>query len=163
MNQPGLALYSTSLDTARHPCTVREHSNKCPGNPVPLRRRFRPAGLLDQVRERLRYGHYSLSAERSYVYWVRWLSALLGRPWLALIFLYKQLLEVDLPWQQEIGQPRAAAPADSDEPGRGATVTRGRDWRAAVGASTSVRPGMHRWRATTPCMDWRDAPSGIRA
>lgn len=28
--------------------------------------------LLDQVRERLRYGRYSLSTERPHVYWVRW-------------------------------------------------------------------------------------------
>jgi cbb3-type cytochrome oxidase cytochrome c subunit len=27
---------------------------------------------FDWRRERLRYGHYSLSTERSYVYWVRW-------------------------------------------------------------------------------------------
>jgi integron integrase len=28
--------------------------------------------LLDQVRERLRYMHYSLSTEKTYLYWVRW-------------------------------------------------------------------------------------------
>ena len=28
--------------------------------------------LLDQLRERLRYMHYSLQTERAYVYWVRW-------------------------------------------------------------------------------------------
>lgn len=28
--------------------------------------------LLDQVRERIRYLHYSLSTEQTYVYWVRW-------------------------------------------------------------------------------------------
>lgn len=28
--------------------------------------------LLDQVRERLRYLHYSLNTEQTYVYWVRW-------------------------------------------------------------------------------------------
>jgi|SRR5688572_11220712 len=36
--------------------------------PPPLR----ATRFLDQVRERLRYGHYSLSTERSYVYCVRW-------------------------------------------------------------------------------------------
>jgi integrase len=36
--------------------------------PPPLR----ATRLLAQVRERLRYGHYSLSTERSHVYWVRW-------------------------------------------------------------------------------------------
>lgn len=38
--------------------------------------RYKPAfasvRLLDQVRERLRYLHYSLKTERAYVYWVRW-------------------------------------------------------------------------------------------
>lgn len=28
--------------------------------------------LLDQMRERLRYMHYSLSTEKTYLYWVRW-------------------------------------------------------------------------------------------
>jgi hypothetical protein len=37
------------------------------GAPPPLR----STRLLDQLRERLRYAHYSLSTERSYVYWVR--------------------------------------------------------------------------------------------
>ena len=29
------------------------------------------ARLLDQVRERLRYMHYSLQTEKTYVYWIR--------------------------------------------------------------------------------------------
>jgi hypothetical protein len=40
-----------------------------PGNP-PLQS-FR---LLDQVRERIRYLHYSYSTEKTYVYWTRFLS-----------------------------------------------------------------------------------------
>lgn len=28
--------------------------------------------LLDQMRERIRYLHYSLSTEQTYVYWARW-------------------------------------------------------------------------------------------
>jgi len=28
--------------------------------------------LLDQMRERLRYMHYSLNTEKTHVYWVRW-------------------------------------------------------------------------------------------
>ncbi|OYU41521.1 MAG: hypothetical protein CFE44_29305, partial [Burkholderiales bacterium PBB4] len=28
--------------------------------------------LLDQMRERLRYMHYSLNNEKTYLYWVRW-------------------------------------------------------------------------------------------
>jgi integrase len=93
--------------------------------------------LLDQLRERLRYAHYSLSTERSYVYWVRAFIRFhglrhpreMGGPevesflsWLAnqhgasvsthkqalsaLLFLYKHILAVDLPWMQEIGRPR---------------------------------------------------------
>ncbi|HQR52637.1 MAG TPA: integron integrase [Burkholderiales bacterium] len=106
--------------------------------PSPHLPALRSTRLLDQMRERLRYGHYSLSTERSYVYWVRWFIRFhglrhprdMGAPevegflsWLAnrrgvsasthrqalaaLIFLYKQVLEVDLPWLEEIGRPRA--------------------------------------------------------
>jgi integron integrase len=39
-----------------------------PRSSPPLRSRR----LLDQVRERARYLHYSLSTEKAYVYWVRW-------------------------------------------------------------------------------------------
>ena len=98
---------------------------------------LRATRLLDQVRERLRYAHYSLSTERSYVYWVRWFVRFHGLrhprqmgaaevegflTWLAnrhgasvsthrqalsaLVFLYKQVLGIDLPWLQEIGRPR---------------------------------------------------------
>jgi hypothetical protein len=31
----------------------------------------RPPRLLDQLRERIRYKHYSLRTEQAYVYWVR--------------------------------------------------------------------------------------------
>ena len=105
-----------------------------PAHPLPPLRATR---LLEQVRERLRYCHYSLSTERSYVYWVRWFVRFhqlrhpreMGGPqvqaflsWLAnrhgasvsthkqalaaLVFLYKHVLDVDLPWMQEIGRPR---------------------------------------------------------
>ena len=105
-----------------------------PGTALPPLRATR---LLDQVRERLRYAHYSLSTERSYVYWVRWFVRFHGLrhprqmgaaevegflTWLAnrhgasvsthrqalsaLVFLYKQVLGIDLPWLQEIGRPR---------------------------------------------------------
>lgn len=103
------------------------------GAPPPLR----STRLLDQLRERLRYAHYSLSTERSYVYWVRGFIRFhglrhpreMGAPevesflsWLAnrhgasvsthkqalaaLLFLYKRVLDLDLPWMQEIGRPR---------------------------------------------------------
>ena len=105
-----------------------------PGTALPPLRATR---VLDQVRERLRYAHFSLSTERSYVYWVRWFVRFHGLrhprqmgaaevegflTWLAnrhgasvsthrqalsaLVFLYKQVLGIDLPWLQEIGRPR---------------------------------------------------------
>ncbi len=42
--------------------------NSPPGAPPPP---LRSARLLDQVRERIRYGHCSLKTEKSYVYRVR--------------------------------------------------------------------------------------------
>jgi integron integrase len=93
--------------------------------------------LLDQVRERIRYKHFSISTEKIYVYWIRWyvrwhglkhpsgmggpevaaflshlanerrLSASSHRQALsALLFLYREILEIDLPWMVEIGRPR---------------------------------------------------------
>jgi integron integrase len=98
---------------------------------------LRATRLLDQLRERLRYRHCSLSTERSYVYWVRlfvrhsgmrhpkdlgapeveaflqWLASHRGasvsthrQALSALVFLYKHVLDSDLPWLQEIGRPR---------------------------------------------------------
>jgi integron integrase len=92
--------------------------------------------LLDQLRERLRYMHYSLRTEQNYVYWVRWfirwhgmrhpkdmdgkdveafLSMLANerkaapsthrQALSALLFLYKEVLDIDLPWMQNIGRP----------------------------------------------------------
>lgn len=92
--------------------------------------------LLDQLRERLRYMHYSLRTEQNYVYWVRWfirwhgvrhpkdmgrkeveafLSMLANvrqvspsthrQALSALLFLYKEVLEIELPWMQDIGRP----------------------------------------------------------
>ena len=94
--------------------------------------------LLDQLRERIRYLHYSLRTEKTYVYWVRlfvrWHKlrhpAEMGKPeveaflmWLAnrrevspsthrqalsaLLFLYKEVLTIELPWLDEIGRPKA--------------------------------------------------------
>jgi integron integrase len=92
--------------------------------------------ILGQLRERLRYLHYSLRTEQSYVYWVRYfihfhgmrhpremeqpeiesfltmlvttrhVSASTHRQALsALLFLYKEVLDVHLPWLAEIGRP----------------------------------------------------------
>ena len=103
---------------------------------------FRPAlqssRLLDQVRERIRYCHYSLRTEQSYVYWIRFFIRFSGlrHPRLmgvheveaflthlasernvapathrqalaALLFLYRQVLDLQLPWMQQIGRPQA--------------------------------------------------------
>lgn len=92
--------------------------------------------LLDQLRQQIRYHHYSLRTEQCYVQWVRrfirfhgmrhprdlggtdvsrFLSHLANegrvapsthkQALCAVLFLYKQVLGVDLPWMQEIGRP----------------------------------------------------------
>lgn len=101
----------------------------------------RSAKLLDQVRERVRYLHYSLQTEKAYVYWAKafvlWaarsggnfrhpremgqadleafltmlaterkVSPATHRQALnALLFLYRQVLGMELPWLQQIGRP----------------------------------------------------------
>ena len=96
--------------------------------------------LLDQVRERIRYLHYSLSTEKTYLYWncffVRWhgrngqmthprdmgakqVAAFLtmlaterkvsasthNQALSALLFLYREVLDEDLPWLTDINRP----------------------------------------------------------
>ena len=93
--------------------------------------------LLDQMRERIRYMHYSLSTENVYLYWVRFfirwhgregqmqhprdIGALGVKAFLtmlaterkvsasthnqalsAVLFLYREVLEIDLPWLHDI-------------------------------------------------------------
>ncbi len=97
--------------------------------------------LLDQVRERIRYLHYSLSTETTYVHWVkffvRWhgrkgkmrhpreMGALEVEAFLtmlaverkvsasthnqalsAILFLYREVLAIKLPWLDGIGRPQ---------------------------------------------------------
>lgn len=93
--------------------------------------------LLDRIRERVRYMHYSLRTEESYVYWARRFIRFHGlrhprelgqaeveqflqhlatqknvapsthrQALSALLFLYRQVLDVELPWMKEIGRPR---------------------------------------------------------
>lgn len=102
-----------------------------PGNP-PLQ----SIRLLDQVRERIRYLHYSLSTEKLYVYWVRFFIRWHGlkhprdmgakevedfltmlaterkvsasthnQALSALLFLYREVLGVNLPWLDNINRP----------------------------------------------------------
>ena len=96
--------------------------------------------LLDQVRERIRYFHYSLSTEKTYLYWIRFFIRWHGRngpmthprdmgakhveafltmlaterkasastrnqALSALLFLYREVLEEDLPWLTDINRP----------------------------------------------------------
>lgn len=93
--------------------------------------------LLDQLRESIRYKHYTLRTERAYVYWVRWFIRFHGlkhpknmgvceveaflrylaaerkcststhRVALsAILYLYKEVLDLELPWMEEIGRPQ---------------------------------------------------------
>ncbi len=99
---------------------------------------LRSSRLLNQIRERIRYCHYSLSTEQAYVYWARryirfhslrhprdlgateverFLThlATVGnaspsthkQALAALLFLYREVLDIDLPWMQQIGRPKS--------------------------------------------------------
>lgn len=100
----------------------------------------RPAPrLLDQMRERIRYKHYSLRTEKAYVFWVRSFirfhglkhPKLMGAPEVerylthlattrkiapsthkqalaAILFLYREVLAIELPWMGDIGRPKTS-------------------------------------------------------
>jgi integron integrase len=116
------------------PHSPRNSPSCSPRSPCPP---LRSARLLDQLRERIRYDHYSLKTERSYVHWVRrfvhfhglrhpkemggaeveaFLAHLANarqvspsthhQALCALLYLYRQVLGVELPWMQAIGRPR---------------------------------------------------------
>src|SRR5215208_4426898 len=92
--------------------------------------------LLDQLRERARYLHYSLSTEKAYLYWVRFFirwhglrhprdmgpaeveafltmlatqrkvsSSTHNQALSALLFLYREVLGIQLPWLENIRRP----------------------------------------------------------
>ncbi len=106
-----------------------------PGTPV-----LRSIRLLDQVRERIRYLHYSLQTEKAYLYWVRFFIRWHGRCGVmrhprdmgaaeveafltllatgrqvaasthnqalsALLFLYRDVLGLDMPWLNGVNRP----------------------------------------------------------
>ena len=106
-----------------------------PGTPE-----LRSPRLLDQVRERIRYLHYSLSTEKAYLHWVRFFIRWHGRGGVmrhprdmgaaeveafltmlaterhvsasthnqalsAVLFLYREVLGVDLPWLEGVNRP----------------------------------------------------------
>jgi len=98
--------------------------------------------LLDQVREQIRYLHYSLKTEKAYLYWARfficWSATQPGgmrhpsdmgvqdveaflsmmanerkvsasthnQALSAVLFLYREVLSIDLPWLNNIGRPQ---------------------------------------------------------
>src|SRR6202167_3863781 len=95
--------------------------------------------LLDQLRERIRYCHYSLKTEKAYVFWAKRYIRFHGlrhprdmgkaevesfltdlatsrkcapsthkQALAALLFLYREVLGVDLPWMTELGRPRGS-------------------------------------------------------
>jgi integron integrase len=105
-----------------------------PGMRPPLR----SVRLLDRIRERIRYCHYSLRTEQAYLFWARrfirfhrlrhprdlgsaeveaFLTHLATERHVApsthkqalaaLLFLYRQVLDVELPWMQQIGRPKS--------------------------------------------------------
>lgn len=69
--------------------------------------------LLAQVSERIRYMHYSLATEKVYLYWVRFFVRWSGRvsasthnqALSAILFLYREVLAIDLPWLNGIHRP----------------------------------------------------------
>jgi len=96
--------------------------------------------LLDQVRERLRYRHYSLRTEQAYLHWIKRFvffhdkrhPLTMGRDEIvaflthlaverqvsvstqnlalsSLLFLYKEVLQLNLPWIAEFERPRRQA------------------------------------------------------
>ncbi len=136
-----------SCDAAGPPSLSGVASPRLPAAAPPLAPRSRSVApvpsaprLLDALRERLRYMHYSLRTEEAYVHWardfIRWSSPAearvhprdLGldgvRAYLvmlanerrvaaathrqalsAVLFLYREVLGIDLPWLCELGRP----------------------------------------------------------
>jgi integron integrase len=115
------------------------HSYENPDKPrkPPAFPPLRSTRLLGQLRERLRYLHYSMRTEQAYVHWARFYIHFhelrhprdLGKPEIeaflqmlasqrkvsvsthrqalsALLFLYKEVLGLQLPWLDEIGRPQ---------------------------------------------------------
>ncbi len=123
--------YTVFMDSYKQPDKPRRPRSEPPAPPLTAVR------LLDQVRERIRYKHYSLRTEQQYVYWVRAFVRFhglrhpreMGAPeverflsWLAaerkvavsthkqalaaLLFLYRNVLDTDLPWLSEFERPK---------------------------------------------------------
>ncbi|MEO8315891.1 MAG: integron integrase [Pseudomonadota bacterium] len=115
------------------------HENSPPASAPPPGKHSAPPRLLDQMRERIRYKHYSLRTEKAYLFWVRRFiffhdlkhPRTMGGPDIerylthlattknvapsthkqalaAILFLYREVLGLELPWMGEIGRPRTS-------------------------------------------------------
>lgn len=111
--------------------------NTLPPPEEPFGRRAPPPRLMDQVRQRIRYKHYSLRTEKAYLFWVRRYIQFHGmrhpksmtgvdverflthlatvskvsasthkQALAAILFLYREVLGLELPWMGDIGRPR---------------------------------------------------------
>ena len=127
---------SSVLNAGQAACTVitKRQAPPLPQPTIPPRQAPR---LLNQLRQRIRYLHYSMSTEDAYVHWCKAFILFHGKQhpkdlggaeveafltWLAnerqvapathkqalsaLLFLYTKVLDMNLPWMQEIGRPR---------------------------------------------------------
>lgn len=138
-----------------------------PGTPA-----LRSIRLLDQVRERIRYLHYSLQTEKAYLYWVRFFIRWHGQGGTmrhprdmgaaeveafltmlaterhvsasthnqalsALLFLYREVLGVDLPWLDGVNRPTQKRRIPSFRPA-GHRSTRGQGRQRPGGDAAAV-------------------------
>jgi integron integrase len=109
-----------------NPCAPRTYGHGAP-----------PPRLLDQMRQRIRYKHYSLRTEKAYLFWAREFIRFHGmthprtmgvpeverflthlatekkvapsthkQALAAILFLYREVLSMNLPWMGEIGRPK---------------------------------------------------------
>ncbi len=115
-----------------------EAAHRSTGSALEARPQEQPLRLLDAVRAKARYRHFSIRTEEAYVHWVRayvrfhglrhplglggadvesFLTFLASERGVApathrqalsaLLFLYQQVLGLQLPWMGEIGRPRS--------------------------------------------------------
>ena len=114
-----------------------QEASSVPLSPTGVRLASNRPRLLDQIRARIRYRHYSVRTERAYVDWARrfvlfhgkrhprdmgspeverFLTYLANERGLAasshqqalaaLLFLYQEVLGIELPWLHDIGRPK---------------------------------------------------------
>ena len=151
---------------------------------------IRPIKLMDQLRDRIRYLHYSNRTEQAYAMWIRryicfhdkrhpldlgaleiesFLTALVEQRNVsasthtqalsALLFLYKEVLKVKLPWLEDIGRPkkpqRLPAVLSQEEVIRVLARLEGVHALMARLRSCSIRPPGRRTRLWPTCRSFR--------